>query len=97
MVTPKSIGQLVDQLRWMVLTAPEFNSSMVQPGGIEAAFTSVKDGIAFLHSRIGDQGFKELSSMASEAKALFGDDQINAGCFKLQDMVDYLKSGSFQA
>ena len=90
MLVPETIGELIDQIGWMVLTAPEFQSTMAPNGNIDIAFEELSKGIEHLCPKFGEQHCADLHSIADESKALLEEGKLKEGAFRLQDIRDFL-------
>jgi hypothetical protein len=90
---PSRIGEIQDFLGYMVLTCPDFFEPE-ENMDCERAFAVLLEGLDLVRKGIGEVRFGRLVEMANEARDLYASGDERAGCFRLQDMKDYLRSRS---
>ena len=68
---PATFGEIDDLLAWMLFEAPKFQRQIYQVGDIEGVFFELKEGLALLRSKLGEERYSTLVDMADQARTLF--------------------------
>jgi hypothetical protein len=75
----QTIGELNEQLGWMMLNAPTFKdrTGYFPERSIDTAFQGLKDSLANLRGKLGEGRYAKMLDMADQMRALFGSDPEN--------------------
>ena len=87
---PRTRGELVDHLGWMIMTSPRFSTEVVFDGNADLAFRTLGDGIDG-SSGLSAEDRTRLHQMADEARAMFDVGDIKGGNFRLGDMQQHIR------
>jgi hypothetical protein len=95
---PQTIGEIIDKLASMTLSAPTFIDSLgIFPRNINTEFFALKEGFKVVRKRLGEERYAQLVDMADEMRAHFEADpeddngESQAGRQLIFDMEDLLR------
>jgi tRNA 2-selenouridine synthase SelU len=97
---PQDVGELLDQLAYMMLSSPTFKdkTGYLPHTSIDTAFFSLNEGLLAVREKLGEQRYVALRAMSDKMRALFEADpedetgDTHAGCMLIQEMEDLLTS-----
>jgi hypothetical protein len=95
---PKNVGELLDQLAYMMLASPTFKdkTGYFPDRNIETAFFALNEGLLTVRKNLGEKLFTELKTMSDKMRALFESDPedkaggAQVGCVLIREMEDIL-------
>jgi len=72
----QTIGELNEKLGWMMLNAPTFKdrTGYFPERSIDTAFQGLKESLANLRSKLGEERYAKMLEMADQMRALFESD-----------------------
>jgi len=72
----QTIGELNEKLGWMMLNAPTFKdrTGYFPERSIDTAFQALKDSLANLRGKLGEERYSKMLEMADQMRALFESD-----------------------
>ena len=72
----QTIGELNDELGWMMLNAPTFKdrSGYFPDRSIETAFAGLNEGLDTLRGKLGAERYAKMREMSDQMRALFESD-----------------------
>jgi hypothetical protein len=90
----QTIGELNDELGWMMLNAPTFKdrTGYFPERSIDTAFQGLNEGLDTLRSKIGEERHAKMREMSDQMRALFEADpetktgETIAGCRIIHEM-----------
>ena len=93
---PQSIGEIMDELAWMMIYAPELkdDSGFFPDWNIETRFESLNLGIEHVRNRIGESRFQLLASLSERMRKHFEantDEDTVAGRELIHEMEEILR------
>jgi hypothetical protein len=73
---PQDVGELLDQLAYMMLAAPTFkdDTGYFPQRNIDIAFFSLNEGLQVVRKELGDSNYAALTVMSDKMRALFESD-----------------------
>ena len=73
---PQNVGELLDQLAYMMLASPTFKDMTgYLPGqNIDTAFFSLNEGLLVVRKELGEERYAALGALSDKMKALFESD-----------------------
>jgi hypothetical protein len=86
----QTIGELNEKLGWMMLNAPTFQdrTGYFPERSIDTAFQALKDSLANLRGKLGEERYSKMLDMADEMRALFeSDSESKTGGSKAGRMI----------
>lgn len=97
---PQDVGELLDQLAYMMLKSPIFKDSTgyFPRQNIDTAFFALNEGLQVTRKKLGEERYATLRGMSDQMRALFESDPDNtngntkAGRKLIREMEDILKS-----
>jgi len=97
---PQTAGEIIDQLGWMMLYSPKFETdSGYFPGqNLDTTFFSLNEGLKAIRNRLGDERYADLLAMSDRMRAHFEADPENktddtlAGRALILEMMGLLKA-----
>lgn len=95
---PKTIGEIVDLLGWMILGAPLMEGDQVYfpSQSAETEFFALREGLGLVRKKIGEDTYLKLIALSEEAQRLFkadpedntGDTDKGRACiFEMEDIL----------
>jgi hypothetical protein len=99
---PKDIGELMDQLSYMMLYSPTFKdkTGYFPHHNINTAFFSLNEGLLVVRKKLGEERYATLKALSDKMRALFEADPDDttgdtpAGQMLIHEMKDILKSAA---
>jgi hypothetical protein len=89
MLVPRSKGELVDLLGWMIMTSPRFSTEIVHDGDMDLAFDTLAKGIEATNLPAVARSI--LNGLSDEACAHFQAGNERAGNRRLHEMQIFLR------
>jgi hypothetical protein len=68
---PRTIGELMDKLGWMMLSSPTFRLDFAPSVNIDTVFHELNEGLKLLRKNLGEERYELLTSLADQMKPLF--------------------------
>lgn len=99
---PQSVGELLDKLASMMLSAPSFKdkTGFFPQKNIETAFFALNEGLLAVRKKLGEERYATLRALSDKMRALFEADpedktgDTQAGREIIHEMEDILKSAA---
>ncbi len=93
---PQSIGEIMDELAWMMIYAPELtdNSGFFPDWNIETRFESLNLGLQHVRNTLGESRYQALTSLSLRMREHFEantDEDTLAGRELIHEMEDILR------
>ena len=96
---PRDIGELLDQVGSMMLSAPTFKdrTGYLPRENIDTAFFSLNEGLLVVRNELGEENYAALRAMSDKMRALFESDpedktgNTQAGRMLVREMEDIVK------
>lgn len=97
---PQSIGELMDQLAYMMLASPTFKdkTGYFPRQNIDTAFFALNEGLLVIRKKLGEERCATLKTLSDKMRVLFEADpedktgDAQAGRMLIHEMEDILKS-----
>lgn len=101
---PHSVGELLDQLGYMMLAAPTFKdkTGYFPQENVDTSFFSLNEGLLVVRKKLGEERFATLRAMSDKMRALFEADpgdksgETQAGRELIHEMEGILRSANKQ-
>jgi hypothetical protein len=102
---PQDVGELLDQLAYMMLASPTFKDKTgYLPGrNVDTAFFALNEGLLVVRKELGDARYAALKALSDKMRALFEADpedktgETHAGRMLIHEMEDILENVAKQA
>ncbi len=97
---PQTVGELMDQLAHMMLSAPTFKdkTGYFPQRNVDTTFFALNEGLQVVRKKLGEERYATLRAMSDKMRALFEADpedkngDTQAGREIIHEMEDILKS-----
>lgn len=70
---PQNIGDVMDQLGWMMLNSPKFedNTGYFPERSIDTAFFALNEGLKTIRKKVGEENYQALVALSDKMRAHF--------------------------
>jgi len=92
-----TIGELMDQLGFMILKSPTFEDPVFPGRNVESVFAALGESLNAVRSKLGEERFQALTDLSGKARAHFEADphdangEARAGRRLIYEMRDILE------
>lgn len=102
---PQNVGDLLDQLAFMMLSSPTFKdkTGYFPQQSVDTAFSSLNEGLLVVRNDLGEEHFTALMVLSNKMRALFESDPDDKtggtrdGQMLIHEMEDILENVAKQA